>query len=109
MNFADFNFHPNTLKGIRAFGYSVPTPVQARAIPMIMQGKDVIAIARPGEGRMAAFALPILHLLRTGRRGSLRALVISPTRELAEQTRDLFNRLGAGTGLQSAAIYSGVP
>jgi ATP-dependent RNA helicase RhlE len=108
MNFDTFNLHPSIMEGIRRLGYSEPTPIQAEAIPPIMQGRDVIGQAQTGTGKTAAFVLPILQRLISGPRGGVRALVISPTRELAEQTCEAFNDLGAATGLQSIAVYGGV-
>jgi ATP-dependent RNA helicase RhlE len=86
MSFDTFNFHPGVMAGIRRLGYTKPTPIQAQAIPPIMQGRDVIGLAQTGTGKTAAFALPILHRLINGPVGRVRALIISPTRELAEQT-----------------------
>src|SRR3972149_1603202 len=108
MSFKTFNFHPDIRAGVRALGYTETPPIQAQAIPPIMQGRDVIGLAQTGTGKTAAFALPILQLLRSDRRGSVRALIISPTRELAEQTCEVINGLGSGTGLQSVSVYGGV-
>ncbi|MFH1647815.1 MAG: DEAD/DEAH box helicase [Chloroflexota bacterium] len=108
MSFKAFNFHPNIMAGVRALGYTEPTPIQAQAIPPIMQGRDVIGLAQTGTGKTAAFVLPIMQSLLSGPRGRVRALVISPTRELAEQTCEAFNDLGQRTGLQSLAVYGGV-
>jgi ATP-dependent RNA helicase RhlE len=108
MNFDIFNFHPSIMAGVRALGYYVPTPIQLQAIPPIMQGRDVIGLAQTGTGKTAAFALPILERLQQNPRGCVQALIISPTRELAEQTCEAFNELGSRTGLRSIAIYGGV-
>ncbi|MBI4186062.1 MAG: DEAD/DEAH box helicase [Chloroflexi bacterium] len=108
MNFETFNLHPSIMAGVRALGYSIPTPIQVQAIPPIMQGRDVIGLAQTGTGKTAAFVLPILEHLRSGPQGCVRALVISPTRELAEQTCEVINGLGSKTSLQSVAIYGGV-
>ncbi len=108
MNFETFNFHPSVMAGVRALGYSVPTPIQSQAIPLIMRGRDVIGLAQTGTGKTAAFVLPILERLRADPQGCVRALIISPTRELAEQTCEVSNNLGSRTGLQSIAIYGGV-
>lgn len=108
MNFETFNFHPSVMAGVRALGYNTPTPIQLQAIPPIMQGRDVIGLAQTGTGKTAAFALPILQRLCQNNRGGVGALIISPTRELAEQTCEVINDLGSKTGLQSAAIYGGV-
>jgi ATP-dependent RNA helicase RhlE len=108
MNFETFNFHPSVMAGVRALGYSIPTPIQSRVIPLVMQGRDVIGLAQTGTGKTAAFVLPILERLRSEPRGRVRALIISPTRELAEQTCQVINGLGSRTGLQSIAVYGGV-
>jgi len=108
MNFETFNFHPSVMAGVCALGYSVPTPIQSQAIPPIMQGRDIIGLAQTGTGKTAAFVLPILQRLRQSPQGRVRALIISPTRELAEQTCEVINELGSKTGLQSIAIYGGV-
>jgi ATP-dependent RNA helicase RhlE len=108
MDFESFDLHPSIMAGVRALGYTIPTPIQAQVIPPILQGRDVIGLAQTGTGKTAAFVLPIVESLRSGPRGCVRALVVSPTRELAEQTCEVFNGLGSRTGLQSAAIYGGV-
>ena len=108
MNFETFNFHPSIMAGVRALGYTVPTPIQAQAIPPVLQGRDIIGLAQTGTGKTAAFVLPILESLRSGPRRCVRALIISPTRELAEQTCEVINELGSKTSLQSVAIYGGV-
>jgi ATP-dependent RNA helicase RhlE len=108
MNFETFNLHPSIMVGVRALGYCAPTPIQSQVIPLIMQGRDVIGLAQTGTGKTAAFVLPILERLRPGLRGRVRTLIISPTRELAEQTCHVINSLGSRTGLQSIAVYGGV-
>ena len=108
MNFETFNFHPSIMAGVRALGYTIPTPIQLQAIPPITQGRDIIGLAQTGTGKTAAFVLPILERLRSGPRGCVRALIVSPTRELAEQTCEVINGLGSKTGLQGIAIYGGV-
>ena len=108
MTFENFNFHPSILAGVRALGYVTPTPIQLKSIPPIMQGRDIIGLAQTGTGKTAAFVLPILQRLLQGPRGRVRALIISPTRELAEQTCEAINDLGKQTRLRSIAIYGGV-
>jgi ATP-dependent RNA helicase RhlE len=108
VNFDSFAFHPRINAGISAAGYSTPTPIQLRAIPPILSGRDVLGLAQTGTGKTAAFALPILQHLLKGPRGGLRALILSPTRELAEQTHAFFGMLGRQTGLRSMTIYGGV-
>ncbi|MFC1964923.1 DEAD/DEAH box helicase [Chloroflexota bacterium] len=110
MNFDIFNFHPSIMAGVRALGYTIPTPIQAQAIQPILQGRDLIGLAQTGTGKTAAFVLPILQRLRSDARarGCVRALIISPTRELAEQICEVINGLGRRSGLQSVTIYGGV-
>jgi ATP-dependent RNA helicase RhlE len=108
MSFESYNFHPGIMAGIRALGYVTPTPIQNQAIPPIMQGRDLIGLAQTGTGKTAAFVLPILQRLLKSPRGHVSALIISPTRELAEQTCETINELGRQTGLRGTAIYGGV-
>ncbi|MBA7573199.1 MAG: DEAD/DEAH box helicase [Dehalococcoidia bacterium] len=108
MNFDTFNFHPSIMAGVRELGYTVPTPIQAQAIQPILQGRDLIGLAQTGTGKTAAFALPILQRLQSDSRGCIRALIISPTRELAEQICEAVNDLGSKSGLKSVTIYGGV-
>jgi len=108
VNFEAFSFHPSIMAGVRALGYTTPTPIQLKSIPPIMQGRDVLGLAQTGTGKTAAFVLPILQRLLQGPRGQVRALIISPTRELAEQTCDAISELGQQTGLRSLSIYGGV-
>jgi ATP-dependent RNA helicase RhlE len=108
LNFDSFAFHPQINSGISAAGYSSPTPIQLRAIPAILEGRDVLGLAQTGTGKTAAFVLPILQRLLTGPRGKLRVLIISPTRELAEQTHITIDTLGHQTHLRSMSIYGGV-
>ncbi|MEJ2200241.1 MAG: DEAD/DEAH box helicase [Desulfuromonadaceae bacterium] len=108
MKFEGFNFHPQVAAGIAAAGYREPTPIQQQAIPAVLQGRDVMGLAQTGTGKTAAFALPILHRLMQGGRGPVRALVIAPTRELAEQIHEAIAGLGASTKLRSMTVYGGV-
>ncbi len=108
MNFETFNFHPSIMAGVRALGYTTPTPIQLQAIPPIMLGRDIIGLAQTGTGKTAAFVLPILQHLQKNPRGCIRALIISPTRELVEQTCEVINELGSKTNLQNIAIYGGM-
>ena len=108
MHFTDFGLHPRVASGIGVAGYENPTPIQEKAIPLVMAGRDVMGLAQTGTGKTAAFALPILHHLVRGRRGRVRALVVAPTRELAEQIHNTFRTLGRATGLRSATVYGGV-
>lgn len=108
MSFNSFAFHPQIKAGITTAGYSTPTPIQIRAIPPILEGRDVLGLAQTGTGKTAAFVLPILQRLMKGPRGRLRALILAPTRELAEQTHMAIGTLGRQTGLRSMTIYGGV-
>ena len=108
MNFDSFSFHPQINAGISAAGYSDPTPIQHQTIPPILSGRDVLGLAQTGTGKTAAFVLPILQKLMKGPRGKLRALILSPTRELAEQTHTAIAELGRKTGLRSITVYGGV-
>ncbi len=97
MSFEIFNFHPSIMAGVQRLGYVIPTPIQVQSIPPIMQGHDLIGLAQTGTGKTAAFVLPILQRLLQGRRGRVGALIISPTRELAEQTCEAIGELGQAT------------
>ena len=108
MNFETFLFHPQIAAGIAAAGYSTPTPIQTQAIPKVMQGCDLMGLAQTGTGKTAVFALPILNRLLHGQRGHVRALIIAPTRELAEQIHQAIEILGSKTGLRSVTVYGGV-
>ena len=86
MSFQEFNLDTAILSGVKAVGYTTPTPIQQQAIPSIMEGKDLLGLAQTGTGKTAAFALPIIqHLIRNPGTRKVRVLVVAPTRELAEQ------------------------
>jgi ATP-dependent RNA helicase RhlE len=108
MEFQTFKFHPDVAAGVTAAGYTTPTPIQVQAIPPVMEGKDVMGLAMTGTGKTAAFALPILNRLMKGGRGYVRALVIAPTRELADQINASIGLLGKQTRLKSMTMYGGV-
>jgi ATP-dependent RNA helicase RhlE len=108
VNFTSFAFHPQINAGISGAGYSTPTSIQLHAIPPILEGRDVLGLAQTGTGKTAAFVLPILQHLLTGPRGKLRVLILSPTRELTEQTHTNIGILGRQTGIRSMTIYGGV-
>jgi ATP-dependent RNA helicase RhlE len=108
MNFENFGFNPAIMAGIQEAGFETPTPIQCKSISPILNGQDLIGLAQTGTGKTAAFALPIMQRLTTRPRGRVGAAVISPTRELAEQTCQAFTSLGKKTGLRSLAIYGGV-
>lgn len=109
MNFSHFKLDASILSNIQAVGYESPTPIQEQAIPLILQGVDVIGLAQTGTGKTAAFVLPLLQNLLHGPKGQLRALILVPTRELAEQIHDAIRQLASKTGLRSTTLYGGVP
>ena len=96
------------MQGIKKAGYEKATPIQEAAIPAAIRGRDIIGTAQTGTGKTAAFVLPILNKLLEGPRHVSRALIVTPTRELAEQIHDVVKELSAGTKLRSATIYGGV-
>ena len=96
------------MQGIKYSGYETATPIQEAAIPAALRGRDIIGTAQTGTGKTAAFVLPILNKLLDGPRGMPRALIVTPTRELAEQIYQVVRALSAGTRLRSATIYGGV-
>ena len=108
MTFETFQFDPRIMAGIRAMDYSDPTPIQHQAIPPILEGRDVMGLAQTGTGKTAAFVLPILQRLLGGSRGHVRVLIITPTRELAEQIHTNIGELGHHTRLRSVTVYGGV-
>ena len=108
MSFASFHLHPHILAGVQALGYTIPTPIQLQAMPPVLQGRDVLGLAQTGTGKTAAFVLPILQRLMQGPRGHVRALILSPTRELAEQIHTVIGALGQHTPLRSVTLYGGV-
>ncbi len=108
MSFKSFNFHPKVTAGIDACGYTLPTPIQKEAIPPILEGRDILGLAQTGTGKTAAFVLPLLQRLLEGPRKRVRALIVAPTRELAEQIHDDIEKMAVQTGLRSIAIYGGV-
>ena len=108
MPFTNFGLHPDLLRGIKELGFKRPTPIQNDAIPPGMLGKDVLAAAATGSGKTAAFLLPILHRLMGKKRGTTRALILTPTRELAAQIDQHLRELAVHTPLSGAAIYGGV-
>jgi ATP-dependent RNA helicase RhlE len=109
VSFQEFSLHPQVLAGVESVGFTTPTPIQQQAIPVALQGRDLLGLAQTGTGKTAAFALPILHHLATTppKRG-IRCLVLAPTRELAEQILQSFRELGQHLGIKSIAVYGGV-
>ncbi len=108
MEFQSFNLHPQVAAGVKAAGYTTPTPIQKQAMPPLIEGKDVLGLAQTGTGKTAAFVLPMLERLLQGPRGHVRALIIAPTRELAEQIHESITTLGSQTRMRSVTIYGGV-
>jgi ATP-dependent RNA helicase RhlE len=105
MPFSKLGLSLKALEGVRAAGYTDPTAIQLRAIPIIMAGRDVIGSAQTGTGKTAAFALPIIS--RLGQRGSLRALILEPTRELAAQVETAIRDYARFTNLRTVVLYGG--
>ncbi len=108
MNFNQFNLDSRLQTGIKRAGYQTPTPIQEQAIPAALAGRDLVGTAQTGTGKTAAFVLPILHKLLSGNPKKTRALIVTPTRELAEQINQTVRDLSQGTQLRSTTIYGGV-
>lgn len=110
MTFKDFNLKKEILEQVEAVGYVTPTPIQEKAIPEILERHDLLGLAKTGTGKTAAFALPILERIATVKPSGkgVRALVIAPTRELAEQINNTFLQLGKKMGIRSVTMYGGV-
>jgi ATP-dependent RNA helicase RhlE len=108
MPFSGFGLRSDLLRGLRDLGFTSPTPIQRDAIPPAALGRDVLATAETGSGKTAAFVLPILHRLADKPRGTTRALILTPTRELAAQIDEHLNRLARHTSFSAAAIFGGV-
>jgi ATP-dependent RNA helicase RhlE len=108
LSFSSLNLHASLLRATCDLGFEKPTPIQAEAIPAGLAGRDLLASAETGSGKTAAFLLPILQRLLAGPSGRTRALVITPTRELAQQIADDAHDLARHTRLAIAAVYGGV-
>lgn len=110
MRFEDYSFAPIIKKNLALAGFTRPTDIQYKAIPPILKGEDVLAIAQTGTGKTAAFVIPILDLLISDREAEpgIRCLVMEPTRELALQITDVFNSLGKGSRVKTLCVYGGV-
>ena len=111
MPFSTLGLNDQLVQGILATGYTAPTEIQSRAIPLALQGKDLIGCAQTGTGKTAAFVLPLLNRLSTSPHGSrrhVRALILTPTRELAQQVEDFITSYGKFMTLQSLSVYGGV-
>lgn len=110
MKFDDYRIHPKIRENLRQLEWKRPTDIQFKAIPSILKGEDVLAIAQTGTGKTAAFAIPVVHLLAEKRPffDSPRCLVLAPTRELALQTTQVFEKIAAATGVKIHCIFGGV-
>ncbi len=112
MQFDSLNIIEPILKAVKEEGYTIPTPIQAESIPIILQGTDLLGCAQTGTGKTAAFAIPILQLLSANkafdRKRKIRSLIVTPTRELAIQIGESFNAYGRHTGLTNTVIFGGV-
>ena len=106
VSFNNFGLSPEVVRGTQAMGFSEPTPIQHRAFPIILSGKDLIGTAQTGTGKTAAFALPIMTLL--AKHGAFRCLVLEPTRELAAQVETAFRDYGRFTDLRVSVVHGGV-
>ncbi len=106
MSFKDFGLSPEVVRGTQAMGFTEPTPIQLRAFPIVLAGRDLIGTAQTGTGKTAAFALPILTLLVT--HSAFRCLVLEPTRELAAQVETAFRDYGRFTDLRVTVVHGGV-
>src|SRR4051794_19540824 len=116
LTFDDFGLSPEILRAVGEQGYTIPTPIQEQAMPLVAQGRDVMGRAQTGTGKTAAFALPMLQRLRaqantsfSPARHPVRALILTPTRELAVQVYDSFRTYGKHVPLRYAVVYGGVP
>ena len=112
MSFESLNLEAPLLKAVKEEGYTIPTPIQAQAIPLVLRGNDLLGCAQTGTGKTAAFAIPILQLLSKDksfdRRKKIRSLIVTPTRELAIQIEESFTAYGRHTGLTCTVIFGGV-
>src|SRR6202453_755332 len=108
MPFSKLGLAPNFLRGVQAMGYTEPTPIQLRAIPAVMSGRDLIASAQTGTGKTAAFALPVLSLLGIHKKEGPRVLVLEPTRELAAQVETAFRDFARFSDIRATVLHGGV-
>src|SRR5690606_20362832 len=112
MQFESLNIIEPILNALKQEGYTSPTPIQKEAIPIVLNGTDLLGCAQTGTGKTAAFAVPILQLLshtkQYGRVKPIRSLIVTPTRELAIQIEESFTAYGKHTGLSSTVVFGGV-
>ncbi|WP_454804487.1 DEAD/DEAH box helicase [Mucilaginibacter phyllosphaerae] len=107
MTFQDFNFNEQLLEGVLSMGYTTPTPIQALAIPAILNGDDLIACAQTGTGKTASYLLPVLNYICNTHKHHTTALILAPTRELAQQIDQQVEGLAYFTGVSSQAVFGG--
>jgi ATP-dependent RNA helicase RhlE len=107
LTFNDFNFDQSLIDGLQSMGYKLPTPIQQQAIPVIQDGKDLIACAQTGTGKTAAFVLPILDKIIKTKKGGINTLIIAPTRELVLQIDQQIEGMAYFCGVSSIGIYGG--
>src|SRR2546423_3022678 len=112
MSFKSLHIIEPILRSLQEEGYSTPTAIQSQAIPIVLEGKDIMGCAQTGTGKTAAFAIPILQLLGEnkphGAKRKIRSLILTPTRELAMQISESFRSYGRHTGLTNTVIFGGV-
>lgn len=109
MNFKDLELKEPILSAVNKAKYETPSPIQEKAIPVMLEGKDIVACAQTGTGKTAAFALPILNKLEYKKKHQIRALVLTPTRELAVQIFENFKKFGRYLKLRACCVYGGAP
>ena len=114
-SFSELGLRPEILRAVTESGYTTPTPIQAKAIPIVLEGRDIMGGAQTGTGKTAGFALPILHKLiahantsPSPARHPVRALILAPTRELAIHVEEAVQTYGKYTGLRSTCVFGGV-
>jgi superfamily II DNA/RNA helicase len=107
-SFSDFEISPDTKSAISKMGYTEPTPVQQQAIPLLLEGRDLMVQARTGTGKTAAFGIPAIEKLRQNGMKGVAALVVTPTRELALQVSDEIRRIAKGSQISVVTVYGGV-
>jgi len=108
MSFSDLGLAPELARAVTEKGYVTPTPIQSRAIPAVLAGRDLLAGAQTGTGKTAAFVLPILQKLAVPQGDTPRALILTPTRELAAQVADSARSYGRHSRLRTAVVFGGV-
>jgi ATP-dependent RNA helicase RhlE len=107
VNFQDFNFNEQLLEGVLSMGYTTATPIQEMAIPVVLNGDDLIACAQTGTGKTASYLLPVLNHISSTHKHQTSALILAPTRELAQQIDQQVEGLAYFTGISSQAVFGG--